>query len=314
MNTRCKVGIYSLAALLIAAAAVPVVAQVDRGIPPLESPGPGRTLSQGLTAASPYLNLSEQKLRGIVSELKGLKYESDQEQLPSILAGVARTIAEVLPRLPNLISREEIYHSQDAHNPQPWNREFKYLILCHHNGDGSTNIEESRTDSKGHLVDIAGPVATAHGVGFAYQWLLFSAANQPEFHFRYLGQQEKDGRMTFVVAFAQDPAKVAAPANFRLDQKAAPFFYQGVLWIDQSTSVIILMRTDLLAPIPSLHLSQFTTKVHFGLVPIHGYDATFWLPREINLSFDQGEGDSEEDHRYSDYHLFHSETRIVSEP
>jgi hypothetical protein len=36
------------------------------------------------------------------------------------------------------------------------------------------------------------------------------------------------------------------------------------------------MRTDLLAPVPSMQLRQFTTKVDFGLVPIHGYDATFW--------------------------------------
>jgi len=314
MDALREIVALPLTTLLIAAMAVPALPQVDRGIPPLESPEPGRTLSQGLPGAGTYFDLPEPKLRGVVSELKGLRYEASQEHLPAILAGVAKTIADVLPRLPNLVSREQIYHSQDAHNPQPWNREFKYLILCHHKGDGTTNIEESRTDSKGHPIDLSGPVTTAHGFGFAYQRLLFSAANQQEFRFRYLGQQDKEGRKTFVVSFAQNPAKVTAPANFQLDKKSAPFFYQGVLWVDQATSVIVLMRTDLLAPIPSLQLRQFTTRIHFGLVPIHGYDATFWLPHEINLSFDQGDGAIEEDHQYSDYHLFHAETRILPEP
>jgi len=67
------------------------------------------------------------------------------------------------------------------------------------------------------------------------------------------------------------------------------------------------MRTDLLAPVPSMQLRQFTTKVDFGLVPIHGYDATFWLPHQIDLTFDRGDGPIEEDHRYSNFHLFHAE-------
>ena len=305
---------FSLKTLLMLAVALPALAQGNRGTPPLETPTPGQTLSQGLPTAASYYNLPEHQLRGVVSELKGLKFESSQDRLPAILAGVAKGIGEVLPRLPNLVSREEIFRAQDAHNAEPSSRQFKYLILCHHKPDGTTNIEESRTDWRGHPISLSGPATTAYGFGFAYQWLLFSAANQPEFYFRYLGQQDRDGHKTFVVAFAQNRARVAAPASFQLGKKSAPFYYQGVLWIDQATSVIVSMRTDLLAPIPSLHLRQFTTRVQFGLVPIHGYDATFWLPHQINLVFDQGDGPIEENHQYSDYHLFHAETRILPEP
>jgi hypothetical protein len=103
------------------------------------------------------------------------------------------------------------------------------------------------------------PSKAPRGLGFAYQWLLFSAANQPEFRFRYLGRQTKDGKKTAVVAFAQIPGKVSRPASFQLNQKAVPFFFQGVLWVDQSTFDIVLLRTDLLAPVPRLNLRQMTT-------------------------------------------------------
>ena len=142
----------------------------------------------------------------------------------------------------------------------------------------------------------------------------FSAANQPEFRFRYLGEQDKDGRKTFVLAFAQDPHKVTNPAFFQSGTKVAPFFYQGVLWIDQATFEIVQLRTDLLAPLPDLHLRQMTTQLTFRAVPIHGYSAVFWLPSEVNISTDQGAGAVEENHRYSDYHLFRSESKIVTAP
>ena len=178
--------------------AEPVSAQGDRGrfnqIPysPTLHPTSGQTTS--------YFAFPLQKLKEMVPELKGLKYDDSQERLISILDSVAQTISNVLPRLPNLVSREDISGFQAPRDPsaesrlasaQPWSRQFRYLILCHHNADGSTTIEELRTDSKGNPADAAGQFTAPRGFGFAYQWLFFTSANQPEFHFRYLGQQDK---------------------------------------------------------------------------------------------------------------------------
>jgi hypothetical protein len=183
--------------------------------------------------------------------------------------------------------------------------------LCHQNADGSTTIEELRTDSNGHPADAAGQFTSPRGFGFAYQWLFFTSANQPEFRFRYLGQQDKGGRKTFVVAFAQNPGKVTSPALFQSEGKVSPFYYQGVLWVDQSTFDVVMLRTDLLDALPDLHLTQLTTELSFRLVHIHDSEAEFWLPNELSISSDQGGGPAEESHRYSDYHLYRSTARIV---
>jgi len=267
-----------------------------------------------------YFAFSSQKLKEAVPALKGLKYDESQQQLTSILAGVAQTIANVLPRLPNLVSRENIFGFQAPRDPspegrlasaQPWSREFRYLLLCHHNADGSTTIEELRTDSKGHPADARGQLTAPRGLGFAYQWLFFTSANQAEFRFRYLGQQDKGGRRTFVMAFVQDPARVTNPALFQSGDKVGPFYYQGILWVDQSTFDVVMLRTDLLAAVPDLHLTRLTTELSFRLVPIQGLDTRFWLPSEVSITSDQGTGPAEESHRYSDYHLYHSTSRIV---
>jgi len=309
---------FSLTAVLIAAFV---------GVPFLHSQGQNITVvadaknsPRPLVEASRYFELPPQRLKEAVPGLRGLKYDADQRQLPSILAGVAKAIGDLMPRLPNLVSKEVVEHYQAGQDSvawtsisggQPWNDEFRYLILVHHQSDGTAKIEELRTDSKGRPADAKGQVTGPRGNGFAYQWLLFSAANQPEFQFRYLGQQDLEGRKTFVVAFAQDPAKVADPAYFQSQGKTAPFYYQGVLWVDQTSFNIVKLRTDLLAPVPIVKLNQLTTEVSFRSVPIHGYDAVFWLPFEVYLSSDEGGGPVEETHLYSDYHLFHSESRIV---
>lgn len=267
-----------------------------------------------------YFNLPLHQLQQAVPVLKGLQYEESQDRLPALLAGIAETIGNVLPRLPDLVSREdvngfqaprEIRAGSGTASAQPWSREFRYLILCHHSADGNTSIQEVRTDSRGRAAEASDAFASPRGYGFAYQWLFFSAGNQSEFRFRYLGQQEKEGRKTLVIVFAQDPGKVSNPPLFQAAGKTSPFYYQGVLWVDQSTLDIVMLRTDLLAELPEERLTMLTTELKFHLVPIHGFNAAFWLPSEVDITSDQGFGVIEEVHRYSDYHLYHASSKIL---
>jgi hypothetical protein len=309
--------------MLVALAAVAAGPALAQGTPGVLGQIPHQlTLPPSGPDAIRYLDAPVQRLQESIPALKGLKSDPSQEQLPAILASVAKTIADVLPRLPDLVSKEEIYHFQSKRDPssagglaslQPWSREYKYLILCHHNPDGSTNIEESRTDAKGRAATASGQFTAPRGYGFAYQWLFFSSANQTQFRFRYLGQQEKGGHKTYVLAFAQDPAKVINPAYFQSEGKVAPFYYQGILWVDQASFDVAMLRTDLLAPLKELNLKQLTTELKFRTVAIHGFKAVFWLPEEVYISSDQGAGPADESHRYSDYHLFHAESRILPE-
>lgn len=320
MTTRRQIATFLRAVIVLIILAPPHSASPQGAPSRLKDIPYSPTLRPSSAPTETYFDFPFQKLKDAVPELKGLKFDDSQQQLAPILAGVARTIASVLPRLPNLVSREDITGFQAPRDPsalsglaaaQPWSREFRYLILSHRNADGTTMIEELRTDSKGHSADAAGQFSSPRGFGFAYQWLFFTAANQPDFRFRYLGEQEKGGRKTFVVAFAQVPAKVTAPALFQNDGKTSPFYYQGVLWVDQSTFDIVMLRTDLLDALPDLHLTRLTTQLSFSQVHIHGLDDAFWLPNEVSISSDQGRGPMEENHRYSDYHVYHSTSRIV---
>ena len=281
-----------------------------------------------------YIEMGADRLRKAVPALEELKAAESQEELPALLSQMAGAIAQAVPRLPDLISREDVFRELRKVGPDaprnivslsyrgngPMNQttitqqrargeEYRYLILCHRTGNGATSLEELRTDLKGKAPD--GAKAGQLASGFAYQWLLFGAANQEEFHFRYLGEEHFEGRETRVVAFAQIPGHVRYPAVFRSEGKQAAYLYQGILWLDRESGNIVFLRSDIEEPLKVPHLDQLTTELRFRRFAIKDYDESFWLPSEVHLGIDQGQLVIDEQHSYTDYHLYHATARLV---
>ncbi len=297
------------------------------------SPSPS-AVSPALANAPSYIDYSLRKLTAAVPTLEGLKADSNQVQLAGILSKVGEATVRSLSAVPNLSSREDVYSVVLARDPgitndvlgmeetpalldletqllQSRSIEFNYLLLFDHHADGATSIKELRTDFKNRQVNSAVNGVAPHGFGFAYQWLLLTPANQSELRFRYLGQQRMDDHKTFVLGFVQVPDQVKIPGKFSWAGKEAPFFFQGIVWIDQSTFDVVRLRTDLLSPVPSVNLRQMTTELHFRSVRIHGFGSDLWLPSEVLIRTAQTESIVEELHQYSAYRFFHAESRLL---
>jgi hypothetical protein len=282
--------------------------------------------------AQPYKDdpIATMKLK--VPQLDGLKVDASQAELPTILNKAGEVIVAQMPRVPNLIALEEI--AQEAVTttrisnsgargtsswsgiagmggdssgplvPQTWRR-FEYVILAKHL-DGGTVFDESRKD-----LDKKDREAAPHGIGFGSLWLMFIPSNQGESSFRYLGTQSVEKHPTYVVAFAQDPRLVKVPGAIVTDSGQVPLLYQGVAWIDQETYKIVRIRTDVLAPLPTIKLWQATSTVSFGEVEIPKFDAQLWLPKTVEITWDLDGNRLGELHRYSNYRLFAATSRIV---
>jgi VWFA-related protein len=284
--------------------------------------------------APTYIDYPLRKLSAVVPTLNGMKADSNQAPLAGILSRVGEATAKSLSTVPNLSSREDVYSivlsrvpgltnsvlgmeetpalmDLEAQLLQSRSIEFNYLLLFDHQADGATSIKELRTDFKNRMVGSSVNGAALHFLGFAYQWLLLSPANQSELRFRYLGQQRMDDHKTFVLSFVQVPDQVKVPGTFTWAGKEAPFFFQGIVWIDQSTFDVVRLRTDLLSPVPSVNLRQMTTELHFHSVRIHGYGTDLWLPSEVLIRTAQTDSVVEELHQYSAYRFFHAESRLL---
>ncbi len=123
-----------------------------------------------------------------------------------------------------------------------------------------------------------------------------------------------DGHRTLVLAFAQKPQSVLSPATFRYQGKTAHMFLQGVAWVDASDFRIWRLRTDLLSPLPEVSLHRMTADIHFVPTRIEEVPSLLQLPREVAATTDLGGSTLREIHKYSEYRLFRTHSRIVLNP
>ena len=267
--------------------------------------------------ARPMLDYPLQKLLKAAPELQGLEPSAGQDELASILDKTGKVCEDLMERMPNLISREEVTQEKLRASGRVMDhrqRKFDYMILVHH-GDASVTLSEYRTGPHGSP-------AQAYGAGegymltqnFASQWLHFSPQNQPEARFRYLGQQTDSGLKCYVMAFAQKPGFATIIGRLIEEGRSVCLLYQGIAWIDEASFRIVRLRTDLLAPRPEIGLERQTTELHFGMVRLRQTASPLWLPAQVVVTADRNNQHFRNIHRYSDYRLFKVESKILPAP
>ena len=272
--------------------------------------------------AHPYLDAPFPELEKAVHELSGMTPASSQEPLPGLLDKVGAKAYELLQSVPDLVSDEVVNQTQSpipqgepsgcvglscapATTPRSseQNQKFSYLILTHPGAFGRKALSESRTTQRGKSVDQS--AESPDFQGFLPAWILFYPVNQVESRFRYLGQQQMDGRSTFVIGFAQLPGSMDSPER--------PILLQGIAWVDQSDFRIVRLHTDLLAPLPQKKLVKQTTNIVFGAVEITQSDSQLWLPRSVDFEMQANGQFIHEEHKYSDYRVYKAAAKAEAE-
>jgi Tfp pilus assembly protein PilF len=239
--------------------------------------------------------------------IRGLEPAKDQELLSPILDGAGTRILEMIKNFPNTSSLEAVHQEKlgskgRVHEAQ--NQKFRYLCMVPREAWGPGFIE--------YRADFAGNEALPHGLsegfmltkGFASAELIFHPAYRSESTFRYLGQQNVNGRKTFVVTFAQIPGKAHLTGSFRKGQTSMTTFSQGLAWIDPATYQIVRLHTDLLAPLPELRLEKETLNIDFNEIKFTHLKDTFWLPEQVTVTLDWNGKLLRNRHEYSDFKVF----------
>ncbi|MGD0695850.1 MAG: hypothetical protein ABSB82_13440 [Terriglobia bacterium] len=253
----------------------------------------------------------EDLLRAI-PELQGLEAATGQQQLDAILGAVGKNVAALFRNFPNTVSLEEIHQEKLHRNGKvggTQDQKFHYLCLAPDQAWGP-GFNEYRADQSGN---IGTPRGLEEGFmltsGFVSATLVFHPAHQPEATFRLLGSQRINGRDTFVIAFAQRPARARWNGTFKYGQTKVPTFSQGLAWVDAENYQITRLRTDLLKPLPEVRLEKETTEIDFGEAHFKDIAQGFWLPHEVTVSVDWNGRHLRNRHQYSEFKVFNVESK-----
>jgi len=289
---------------------------------------PGRTqtfATRDPSKAKSYVDYSLPELQKAVPQLRGLQPDSNQDQLRVLLTKAGKVIENLLRKTPSLLSREQVEQASEMEegnfpNSMRLNRsrprDFDNLTLFHEDPVNlRTMLEEYRIDSQGRPIEPGvGDSRNPSSLGFKNAWLLFLPSDQSQSKFRYLGSQQVGDHGTFVVAFAQNPANVQVPAEVRFQGERIPVFWQGIAWVEELTFRIIRLQSDLLDPVPSIHLQQLTSQLQFDDTNVSGVASPLWLPREVDITTRINGQILSEIHRYSNYRLYAVSSKIVPAP
>jgi tetratricopeptide (TPR) repeat protein len=243
-------------------------------------------------------------------DVEGLEPATDQAQLDPILNAVGKTVAESLANFPNTSSLEQIHQEKTQRKQKSGitlNQKFRYLCFTPVQAWGP-GFNEYRTDLSGRQTT---PRGLADGFmltsGFASAALVFLPTYQSQADFRYIGRQKVNGRDTYLVAFAQQPAKAQFTGAFKAGETTVTTFSQGLAWIDSQSYQILRFRSDLLQPLQELNLQRETTEIAFGEVHFKGKAAGFWVPQQVTVTVDWNGRHLRNEHRYSEFQLFQVE-------
>jgi len=225
-----------------------------------------------------------------VPELEGLEPASSQGELPSILEKTGENVRAFFTGFQNTVSLEQVREerlSKEGKVKDFQELKFQYLLISQPR-QGRLELEEYRTNSHG---DRTAPTGLESGFmltsGFASASLLFHPNYQSGANFRYLGRQSVNGKLMYVVAFAETPDKAQMIERFNTNDG---------------------LRTDLLKPEGKIRLQRQTTEITYDPVQFKQVASTVWLPSEVAVTVQWAGKTFRNMHKYSDFKLFNTGT------
>lgn len=284
---------------------------VAAGSPSIHIQNP--TAAGGAGGPATLVDKTSDELVRALPELAGLEPAESQEILPVILKKAGENAEAYFRNMVSTSALEETVQQRlrlDGKVDETYKQKFHYLVVTHPKS-GPLQLEEYRTDKKGRPAGnkvLSGTVLTLR---FVYAPVYLHPEYQEESNFNYLGRQTVEGHPCYVVAFAQRPA--AARLWMQLTEGSLTYgvLLQGLAWIDMSGYQIVRMYTELLPDLTVRDIKEQTTEITFGEVHFREIDVTFWLPREVVVYTDWSGRKFRNYHRYSDYKLYSSQTKLI---
>jgi len=242
------------------------------------------------------------------SELADLEFDHNQDGLSLLLQKAGEKVEAFFRYFTNTYSKEQVRLQRfrwDGVEEASASKDYRYLILSHA-GEEVISFEEDRVDSKGNPLTQDETFGFFISAGYATLTLYIHPSHQMGSRFRYLGRQTSKHR-AYVIAFAQKPeaGDYLSTYSSNIFLESTRLLVQGIAWVDPDTYQIVRMRTNLLATEDPVSLREQTADIQFSEVRFKDMPQSFWLPRDVQVSWKLAGGKSFSNrHRYSDYQLF----------
>ncbi len=206
---------------------------------------------------------------------------ADTCSLDSVRAKVGARIEELVSNVDRFTATEEMDHTalsplgiQMSHET----RQFTYLVEIRKSGARDLDVQEYRDGS----VSVQQFPAHLGTVGLPTLVLVFHPYYQSKYDFTCEGGGSWNGRKTWVVHFQQKADSHSEMLVYHVNGRFYPVGMKGRAWIDEETSQILAMESDMIKPIPEIRLMRDHQLIEYGPVAFANAGTNMWLPKSAD--------------------------------
>jgi hypothetical protein len=232
--------------------------------------------------------------------------------LADILHGASERASEMVENLQRLTATEQIEHTEFKRNGRPrqsTNQLFNYVAEIAQGSAGSFWVEEYRAEKT--QADPP-PLSDTGTAAFA---LIFHPQKIGNFEFHCEGYTEFHGFPAWQLRFKENADPRKSFHQIRIDRSAYQLRFQGHAWIADKDSQILRLLTDLVAPIPQIHLKEEHLDISYAPVGFEKPRFLVWLPEEASMQISYRGHRYQRVHKFSHFQLFLVVTeQTVKEP
>ncbi len=226
--------------------------------------------------------------------------------ISSILEAASRHAVELTENLERFTATE-IVQTASARKDGTWNRveanTFSYMAFLTRPRKGLVSVEESRAGSGNSTIP---PLRAA---GLAATALIFHPQLIHDFDMACEGRGNLNGKPLWKIHFAQKPGVPPRFQSMRVNNKLYDVKLKGRAWIAPDNFEIEHIDTDLLEPIPQIHLLTEHASIEYGPVSFETGNLRIWLPKGAEVYLDVGGRRFFNHHRLSNFVVFAVDTR-----
>jgi tetratricopeptide (TPR) repeat protein len=206
---------------------------------------------------------------------------ADACSLDSVTSKVGARIEELVSNVDRFTATEDMDHTalsplgiQVSHET----RQFNYLVEIRKSGAQDLDVQEYRDGS----VSVQQFPAHLGTVGLPTLVLVFHPYYQPKYDFKCEGGGSWNGRKTWVVHFQQKADSHSEMLVYHVNGRFFPVGMKGRAWIDEETSQILAMESDMIKPIPEIRLMRDHQLIEYGPVAFANAKTSMWLPKSAD--------------------------------
>lgn len=212
--------------------------------------------------------------------------------LNDVLGGAMHRVDELIANMNRFGATEELTHENLSKNGRVISKEkrkFEYVASITTLPSGQVTIDEFRNGNDG-TNGFPDGISTQ---GLPALMFVFQRRYQDNYDFECEGLGKWDDSPTWVVYFRQRNDRPTENLRYVVDEKSYDVAIEGRAWIATGTFQLLRMESDVLNPIPKIHLTDEHEDIVYKPVTFKERNVTMWLPANAELYF------------YFRHHLYH---------